>query len=694
MTSDNPLLRLADSTELPAFDVIRPEHAEPAIDRILQRNREELAALLAKDTPSEWDALIGPLETIGDRLSRVWSPISHLFSVCSTPEWRGAYNACLPKLTEYGLELSQSKPLYQAYQALADSAAYPSLNAARRKVIDNALRDFRLSGIALPEDQQQRFKTISMRLSEIQTKFEENLLDSTQAWSLLIDDESRLAGMTESARAAARAKAEAKQQQGWLLTLDVPSYIAVVSYADDRTLRETLYRAYVTRASDQSDHGRDHDNAALMEEILSLRHEMATLLGFANYAELSLQAKMAESPDSVEAFLLDLAERARPRAQSELETLRAFAEQRDELSTLEPWDAAYYAEKLKEDSLGLSDEMLRPYFPAPQVIRGMFDLVERLYDIRIEIVDDQPVWHDSVTVYALKTTDGDRFGLFYLDPYAREAKRGGAWMDECRGRRITATGLQLPVAYLVGNFAPPLPGKPALLTHDEVTTLFHEFGHGLHHLLTQVDEASVSGIHGVAWDAVELPSQFMENWCYEHESLSLFARHVDTGEALPDALLHKLREARSFQAGMATVRQLEFSLFDLRMHRDYDPAQGGRVPETLAKVRDQVSVMFPPAWNRFPNSFSHIFAGGYAAGYYSYKWAEVLSSDAFGAFEEAREAGQSLINNEVGRRFRDTVLARGGSADAMELFVAFRGRKPSIEALLRQSGLLETQVAA
>jgi oligopeptidase A len=666
---------------LPAFDRFNPNEAQTELDQALQQNRAELAELLKRES-HRWETLIEPLEDMGDRLSRVWGPTSHLFSVWSTPEWRAAYNAGLPKVTEYGVEISQNEALYRAYQSLHDSAAFPGFAPARKKVITDALRDFRLAGIALPARDKERFKAISLRLSELHAKFEEHLMDCVQAFSKLVTDERELAGMTDAAKAAALEKARAKGHEGWLLTLDFPSYDAVISKATDRALRRELYEAFATRASERGPHDRKFDNTALMGEILALRHELAKLLGFNNFAELSLATKMAESPDEVEKFLRDLALRAKSRAQAELEELRALA--REDGLELEVWDSAYYSEKLRQRKLGLSDEALRPYFPFPQVVRGMFDLVERLYDVKIEPVAGIPTWHADVTTYVLKYKDGETFGMFYLDPYARPAtKRGGAWMDECVVRRKLAVGIQIPAAYLVCNFTPPLGGQPALLNHDEVLTLFHEFGHGLHHLLTRVDEASVAGIRGVAWDAVELPSQFMENWCYEPAILTTFARHWQTGEVMPDAMIGKLRADRQFQTGLATVRQLEFSLFDLLLHRDFDPAKSARVQETLDAVRRDVAVWSPPSWNRMPNSFSHIFAGGYAAGYYSYKWAEVLSSDAFAAFEETNFAP------ETGRRFRDTVLAQGGSREAMELFVAFRGRKPSVEPLLRHSGLSE-----
>jgi oligopeptidase A len=682
----NPLLAYADPNTLPAFDQIKPEHAEAAIDAVIAENRQRLTELLASTTAFNWETLIEPLEDMNDKVGRAWGPVQHLFGVTSTGEWRKAFNAALPKITEYGLELSQNEGLFQAYDQLSKLPAYANFSPARKKVVDDALRDFRLSGIALPAAQKARYKAIALRLSELQSKFEENLMDAAQAFGKLVTDEAELAGMTAEGKAQAAEKAKSKNLEGWLLTLDFPSYDAVASYADNRALRQELYAAYTTRASERSPHPPQFDNTPLQTEILALRHEQAQLLGFKNFAEFSLATKMAESADAVDAFLLDLATKARPFALAELDELKAFAQARDGITDLQPWDSAYYSEKLKEKKLGYSEEELRPFFPAKQVIDGMFALVERIYGIKIEPLQGIATWHPDVTVYVLREADGSELGLFYLDPYARQDKRGGAWMDECLGRRRTAHGLQRPVAYLTCNFTPPLPsadgaGAPALLTHDEVLTLFHEFGHGLHHLLTRVDEAAVSGIRGVAWDAVELPSQFMENWCYDRATLNGFARHYKTGETIPDALLKKLQASRSFQTGLATLRQIEFSLFDLRIHRDYDPAIGARVLESLAAVRKEVSVFPPPDWNRMPNSFSHIFAGGYAAGYYSYKWAEVLSADAFAAFEESNFAA------ETGQRFRETVLANGGSREAMDLFIAFRGRKPEVEALLRHNGL-------
>ncbi|MGQ3058622.1 MAG: M3 family metallopeptidase, partial [Nevskia sp.] len=629
----NPLLAPAEPNTLPAFSSILPEHAEPAIDAVLADNQAALDALLASETPPGWETLIEPQEDFSDRLGRAWGPVQHLFGVNSTAGWRKAFNAVQPKITEYGLALSQNEALYRAYERLAASPAAASFSPTRRKVLSDAVRDFKLSGIALPPEQKARFKTIALRLSEIQTKFEENLMDAVQAWSKHITDESLLAGMTTEGKAQAAEKAKAKDLDGWLLTLDFPSFDAVISYADNRDLRFELYQAYATRASELGPQGGQFDNTPLMQEIIALRDEQARLLGFGNFAEYSLATKMAESPDAVERFLLELSAKARPFAQAELDELRAYARERDGLTDLAPWDTAYYSEKLKEKKLGYSEEELRPYFPAPQVIRGMFEVVERMYGVTIEEATGIETWHKDVSTWRLAEADGTEIGLFYLDPFARTDKRGGAWMDECLVRRRTATGLQRPVAYLTCNFTPPLGNQPALLTHDEVLTLFHEFGHGLHHLLTRVDEASVSGIRGVAWDAVELPSQFMENWAYDRATLNGFARHWQTGAVIPDALLAKLQAGRGFQAGLQTLRQIEFALFDLRLHRD--TADGVSILDRLAATRAEVSVFPPPEWNRMPNSFGHIFAGGYAAGYYSYKWAEVLSADAFAAFEES-----------------------------------------------------------
>ena len=677
--NDNPLLGL---TGLPVFSAIKPEHVEPAIDRLLAECRTTVARILAENETYNWANLVQPIEDVEDKLSRAWSPVGHMNSVVNSEALRAAYNACLPKLSEYGTEMGQNEQLYRAYQQLADGPEYARLDTAQRKVIDNALRDFRLSGIALEHEQRARYKAIMQELSSLHAKFEENLLDATNAWKLQIDDPARLTGLPESAVGLAKQTAEREGLDGWVFNLEYPSYYPVLNYADDRELRRELYTAYVTRASDEGPNAGRWDNGPLMEQILARRHEAAELLGFKNYAERSLATKMAQSTDQVMEFLTGLAERSLPKARADLDELRRFARERFGADELESWDVPYYSEKLRQEKYAISQEELKPYFPETRVLPGMFAVVERLYGLRISAVDGVDTWHPDVRFYQILDESGKLRGQFYLDLYARPHKRGGAWMDDCISRRITRDGLQIPVAYLTCNFSPRIGGDPALFTHDEVITLFHEFGHGLHHMLTQVDYAGVSGISGVAWDAVELPSQFMENWCWEREALDLIAGHYRTGEALPPQLYERMQAARNFQSAMQMVRQLEFSIFDFRIHRDYDPAKGARIYETLDEVRRMVAVLRPPSFNRFPHSFSHIFAGGYAAGYYSYKWAEVLSADAFSAFEEA-----GIFDRDTGLRFLTSVLERGGSREPMELFVDFRGREPTIDALLRHSGL-------
>ncbi|MCC5858396.1 MAG: oligopeptidase A [Ectothiorhodospiraceae bacterium] len=676
----NPLLA---TDGLPAFPAIRPEHVEPAIDRILADNRRQLEHLLGQEGEHDFDSLVRPLEAMNDRLSKAWSPVSHLNSVMNNDALRAAYNACLPKLSEYSTELGQNEALFRAYERISQRPDFANLTPAQRKTVENALRDFRLAGVDLPPAEKDRYRQIASRLSELSSRFGENVLDATNAWELTLTDASRLGGLPDSSLAMLKQAAQQKGQSGYRLTLDFPCVYAVLAYADDRALRREVYTAFGTRASDQGPHAGQWDNHQIMEEILALRHEQARLLGFANYAELSLATKMADSTEAVLDFLSDLAARSRPQAQKELEELRAFATDELGLVELEPWDITWAGEKLRQARYQLSPEDLRPYFPAQRVIDGLFQVVERLYRVRIvERTRDVDIWHPDVQFFEIRDPDGTVRGQFYTDLYAREKKRGGAWMDECRVRRRTENGVQTPVAYLTCNFTPPVGGKPALLTHDEVQTLFHEFGHGLHHMLTRVDCAPVSGIHGVPWDAVELPSQFMENWCWDREALNLFAAHHESGEPIPEQLYQRMLAAKNFQSAMQMVRQLEFSLFDFRLHLEYDPAHGGRIPETLNRVRDQVAVVRPPDWHRFPNSFSHIFAGGYAAGYYSYKWAEVLSADAFSRFEE-----EGIFSAEAGTDFRTHILEKGGSEELMDLYVAFRGRKPSIDALLRHSGL-------
>ena len=673
----NPLLEIEG---LPPFSQIQPDQVVPAITQILAENRARVAELTADGVPATWSDFVEPLEEIDDRLSRAWSPVSHLNAVMNSDALREAYNACLPLLSDYATEMGHNEALYRKYRAVAESGA--AFTPARRKLLDNALRDFHLAGVDLPHEKKERFKAISQELSQLASRFEENLLDATNAWSKRITDEAALAGLPETARALARQTAEQRGEEGWVLTLDFPSYQPVLTYADDRELRRELYSAYSTRASDQGPDAGHWDNGEVMERTLALRHELAGLLGFPDFSERSLATKMARHPEQVLGFLSDLGARSLPQAREELAELRTFASIDQGAEALEAWDIPYYAEKLRQRRYQISQEELRPYFPETRVVPGLFAVAERLFDIRIQEVQAVEVWHPTVRFFEVRDGAGERIGQFYLDLYARPKKRGGAWMDECTSRLVTARCRQLPTAYLVCNFSPPVGERPALFTHDEVQTLFHEFGHGLHHLLTCIDYPPVAGVNGVPWDAVELPSQFLENWCWEREALGLIAGHWESGEPLPGALYERMLAARNFQSAMQMVRQLEFSLFDFRIHREYDPERGARIYETLAEVREAVSVVRPPAFNRFAHGFSHIFAGGYAAGYYSYKWAEVLSADAFSLFEE-----RGIFDRATGRAFREQILEKGGSAEAMELFVAFRGREPRIDALLRHNGI-------
>ncbi len=672
----NPLL---EHHELPPFSAIKPEHVEPAISEILSESRRDIEQLLAQN-PDRWETLVLPLDAIGDRLSQAWSPVGHLNAVANTDELRAAYNACLPKLSEYGTWIGQNHDLYMAFKRLAESAHYQTLTPAQQKVIDNNLRDFKLSGVALEPEQKRRYGALKKRLSELTSKFSENVLDATQAWSKLIVEEAELEGVPESTLALFKHNAEAKAQQGWLINLEFPSYFPVMSYCDNRALRQEVYTAYCTRASDQGPYAGQFDNGPLMSEILELRKELAELMGFASYAERSLATKMAESPQQVFAFLTDLAAQSKPVAAQELEELRHFARSHYGIEQLEPWDLTYYGEKLRQHRYAISQETLRPYFPAAKVINGMFQVTEKLYGVQFAEVEAFDSYHADLKLFDV-VRDGARIARFYLDLYAREGKRGGAWMDDCRARWLQPDGtLQLPVAYLTCNFSKPVGGKPALLTHDEVTTLFHEFGHGLHHMLTRQSELDISGINGVAWDAVELPSQFMENFCWEPEALALISGHYETGAPLPQELLDKMLAAKNFHSGLMMLRQLEFALFDFRLHHEFVP--GLDIQAVLDQVRAEVAVSIPPAFNRFQHSFSHIFAGGYAAGYYSYKWAEVLSADAFSLFEE-----NGIFDPATGQSFLDNILAMGGSEEPMALFKAFRGREPKIDALLRHSGI-------
>jgi oligopeptidase A len=677
--SANPLL---EATGLPRFAAIRPEHVVPALDHTLAENRDTRERLLASNSVYTWSNLAGPMEDLHERLQRVWSPVVHLNAVMNNDALRAAYNAGVPRVADYSTELAQDERLYAGYQAIAASADFAALSAAQRRIIHNTLRDFRLAGAELGPHEKQRFREIQRELSNLASKFSENVLDATQAWELLLTDAQDIVGLPAQATAMARQAAEQEGKSGYKFGLEGPFFVAFMTYADNRELRRRMYEAYVTRAADQGPNAGRFDNSELIVRILELRREAAALLGFADYAGYALQTRMAKSVPQVLGFLSDLAAKARPAAVRDFEELRAYARAEHGLDRLEAWDIAYYSEKLQQHRYAFSQEELRPYFPESRVVRGMFEVVRRLYGLDIRQIEGVETWHPDVCVYEIRDESGDVRGRFFMDLYARANKRGGAWMDDCLSRYRRADGLQIPVAYLVCNFSPPLARQPALFTHDEVNTLFHEFGHGLHHLLTRVDYPGVAGINGVAWDAVELPSQFMENWCWEREALDLIAAHYATGEPLPDALYQKMHAAKNFQSGMQFVRQLEFALFDMRLHSDYDPSGERTVQQVLDAVRAEVAVVIPPAFNRFQNGFSHIFAGGYAAGYYSYKWAEVLSADAFSKFEE-----KGVFDRSTGLEFRRAILEQGGVYEPMELFVKFRGREPSVEPLLRHSGL-------
>ena len=685
MTDANPLL---DFSELPRFDRIEPAHVRPAINALLAESRALVAQLTTGAVPATWKDFVAPLNDGIERLSRAWGIVGHLHSVNDTPDWREAYNALLPEVSRFYAELGQNLALFAQYKALRDSADYASLSAAQRRIIDNELRDFRLSGAELPEAQKPRFQAIQEEQAALSAKFSENLLDATNAFAEYVSDESELAGLPNDVIQAAREAAEKEGKSGWKFTLHMPSYLPVMQYADSRRLRAALYRAYVTRASEFGPPALN--NAPLMRRLLELRQEEAHMLSYANFAEVSLTPKMAESVEQVLAFLRDLAAKARPFAEKDLAELREFAAKTLGLPVLEAWDYAYAAEKLRQARYDFSAQEVKPYFTEPTVLAGLFRAIETLYGVRIT-PDTAPVWNADVRFFRITDASGQRVGLFYLDLYARETKRGGAWMDEAIARRRLPDGsVQTPVAYLVCNFARPVGEKdgrplPATLTHDEVETLFHETGHGLHHLLTRVDELGVSGIRGVEWDAVELPSQFMENYCWEWSVIETLSAHIESGAPLPRALFEKMRAAKNFQSGMQMLRQIEFSLFDMLLHSRFDPAAGEEgILQLLEAVRREVAVVFPPDWNRFANSFSHIFAGGYAAGYYSYKWAEVLSADCYAAFEEAGNP----FDPTTGKRFLDEILAVGGSRPAPDSFRAFRGREPRVDALLRHSGMI------
>ncbi|WP_454831914.1 M3 family metallopeptidase [Pseudoxanthomonas wuyuanensis] len=669
----NPLL---DFSGLPRFADIRPEHVTPAIETLLAQARAAVEA--AETAAPDWDSFIVPLDDASERLGRAWGQVAHLQAVLNTPALREAYNANLPKLSQFDAELKQNLALHAQYRRLAATPEHAAAGDVRKRIVENALRDFRLGGAELAEGQKSRFAAIKEELASLAARFEQNVLDAIDAYALYVEDETELAGLPADVLAACRAAAEKEGKPGYRLNLQMPCYLPVQSYADNRGLRQTLYRTSVTCASELD--APERDNSALIDRILMLRHELAQLLGFGSYGEYSLATKMADTPEQVLAFLRDLAARARPHAQQDRAQLEAFARETLGLDTLEAWDIAYASEKLKQARYSFSQQEVKQYFTEPRVLAGLFGVIESLYGLQVQ-PDTAPVWHPDVRFYRLVNAEGALVGQFYLDLYAREGKRGGAWMDDCRNRRNRADGVQTPLVHLVCNFGRGLDGRPATLSHNDVTTLFHEMGHGLHQLLTEVGELGVAGINGVEWDAVELPSQFMENFCWEWDCLQAMTAHADSGEPLPRALFDRMLAAKNFQSGMATVRQLEFALFDMELHGG-PGASPGHVQRTLDRVRREVAVNIPPSWNRFQHQFGHIFAGGYAAGYYSYKWAEVLSADVYAAFEESPDEIPA-----IGERLRRQVLARGGSRPALDNFIAFRGRSPQVDAFLRHGGL-------
>lgn len=671
----NPLLNFSG---LPKFNEIKPEHVGPAVDALIAEGRALVEQLATSDEAPTWQNFAVKLEDHSEKLGRSWSQVGHMNAVVNSPELREAYNDNLAKLTDFYSDLSQDERLYAKYKAIQASAEFSRLTPTQQKIVNNEVRDFKLGGAELPAAQKVRFKEISEALSKLGSKFEENIMDNTNDFKHIVENIADLAGLPEDAIEAAKEAAKADGKEGYQFSLHFPSYMPVLQYADNRALRETLYRAYATRASELSKP--EWDNTSLISDILKLKREEAQLLGFSNFAELSLATKMADSPQQVTEFLNTLAKRAKPYAQQDMQELTAYAAKLG-INDMQAWDVAYVSEKLRVEKYAFSDQEVKQYFPENKVLAGLFKVTETIFGVQVRKVD-APVWHADASFYEITDSANQPVAYFYLDLYARNHKRGGAWMDECISRRQKAEGVELPVAYLTCNFSAPVGGKPALFTHDEVITMFHEFGHGLHHMLTQVDEYGVSGIKGVEWDAVELPSQFMENFCWEWEVLRHMTAHVETGAQLPRELFDKMVAAKNFQAGMQTVRQIEFSLFDMRLHGEFDPHGKLTALDLIEQVRDEVAVVRPPKWNRFPNSFSHIFAGGYAAGYYSYKWAEVLSADAYSLFEE-----MGVLSDEAGKRFKNEVLAKGGSRPAMESFVAFRGREPSMDALLRHNGM-------
>ncbi len=686
MKQQNPLL---DFNDLPKFAAILPEHVAPAIDTLLEMNRAVIAQLENSTEPVSWENFVEPLENATEQLGRAWGVVGHLNAVVDTPELRAAYNENQPKITEFWTELGQNLALFDKYKALHTNVSFASLPPARKTIVTNAIRDFRLSGAELDEDKKLRYAEIQEKTAALSTKFSENVLDATNDYNLIVENLDELAGLPEEVLQAAKSAAEKEGESGYKFTLHFPSYFPILQYADQRALRETIYRANATKASELGAKP-EWDNTAIINELLALRKEESVLLGYKNFAEVSLVAKMADTPAQVSQFLLDLANRAKPFGEIDLAELRIFADEKLGIADLQSWDSTYASEKLREHRYAFSEQEVKQYFPEHKVIDGLFRVIKCLFAIEIQ-PDSAETWHPDVSFYRLEK-DGKLIGQFYLDLYARDGKRGGAWMDDVRGRRMTDQGIQTPVAYLTCNFNEPVTvdgvSKPATFTHDEVITLFHEFGHGLHHLLTKVEDLSVSGISGVEWDAVELPSQFMENFCWEWDVLQGMTSHAETGAPLPRALFDKMIAAKNFQSGLQTLRQVEFSLFDINLHDDTHPGGANQVRDILNTVREQVSVFTPPEFNRFQHSFSHIFAGGYAAGYFSYKWAEVLSADAYAAFEEAGKLEGSTLSRNTGLKFQTEVLEVGGSRPAIESFRAFRGRDPAIDALLRHSGMV------
>ena len=674
MSTDNPLLI---SHDIPLFREITPSHIQPALESIITENQQAIE-LLAKIENPGWDTFIHPFEELDERLSKMWDTVSHLNSVIDDEKFRDSYRNCLPIISDYASSLAQNEDIYKQYQSVRDSDAFNSFDQAQQKLVDNALRDFRLSGVALPDGKKERYKEIQSELSTLSNRFEQNLLDATDHWMLHIVDEEKLSGLPDTAIALAKDQAEQKEIEGWVFNLQAPSYIPFIMFADDRSLRQQIYQAYVTRASEMGPDAGRWDNSEIIDNILSLRREKAALLGFDDYVDLALQTRMAENASSVSDFLSQLAEAARPSADREFLELTAYASQ-DGIEELMAWDIPYYSERLRQQQYEISQEDVRPWFPLERILEGLFEVVANLYGLSIKQREDVEAWHPDVQFFEIFDSKGEPRGRFFLDLYARKGKRGGAWMGDGISRKETAEGVQNPLAWLVTNFSPPMEGKPSLLSHDEVITLFHEFGHGLHHMLTRVAYPAVSGINGVPWDAVELPSQMMENWCWQDEVLEMISGHYETGAPLPKDLVTRLKKAKNFQSGMLLLRQIEFAIFDLSIHRG---TVAVNVQQTLDQVRDEIAVFKPPHFNRFQNSFSHIFAGGYASGYYSYSWAEVLSADAFSLFEE-----KGIFDPDTGRSFLENILEKGGSEDPQVLFTAFRGRKPEIEALLRYRGL-------